>query len=45
MFMLEFLKLPLEQMVKHKMHKLLIYLVLPSEIMCLTSVTITWETT
>ncbi len=30
MFMLEFLRLPLEQMVKHKMHKLLIYLVLPS---------------
>jgi hypothetical protein len=43
MFMSELLKLPLKQMVKHKMQKLLIYLVLPSEILCLISVTITWE--
>jgi hypothetical protein len=39
------LKLPLEQMVKQKMQKLLICLVLPSEILCLTNVTIAWEIT
>jgi len=45
MFISKFLKLPLEQMVKQKMQKLLICLVLPFEILCLTSVTITWEIT
>jgi len=45
MLMLEFLRVLLEQMVKQKMHKLLIYLILPSKILYLISVTITWETT
>jgi len=41
--MSEFLKLPLKQMVKHKMQKLLICFILPLEILCLSSVIITWE--
>jgi len=38
MFISKYLKLPLKQIVKQMMHKLLIYLVLPSKILCLTSV-------
>jgi hypothetical protein len=44
MRMSEFLRLLLKQMVKHKMQKLLIYLVLPSNRLYLIGVTITWET-
>jgi hypothetical protein len=40
-----FLKLPLKQIMKQMMHKLLICLVLPSKILCLISVTIIWEIT
>jgi len=43
--MSKFFKLPLEQMVKQKMQKLVIYLVLLSKILCPTGVTITWEIT
>ncbi len=43
MFMLEYLKLPLEQIVKQMMHKLLICSVLPLEILCLIGVIIIWE--
>jgi hypothetical protein len=43
--MLEFLRQPYEQMVKQKMKRLLIFFVLPLEILCLTNVTITWEIT
>jgi hypothetical protein len=45
MLLLEFSKMLLEQMVKQKMHKLLIYLILPSKTLRLIGVTITWETT
>jgi hypothetical protein len=45
MFESKFLKLPLKQMVKQMMHRLLICLVLPSKILCLISVTTTWEIT
>jgi hypothetical protein len=45
MFMSKKFKLPLKQMVKQKMQKMLICLVLLSEILCLTSVKIIWEIT
>jgi len=45
MLMSKYLKLPLEQIVKQMMQKLLICSILPSEILCLTSVTIIWEIT
>jgi hypothetical protein len=45
MLMSEFLKFPLEQMVKQMMQRLLICLVLPLEIPCLIGVTTTWEIT
>jgi hypothetical protein len=45
MLMLEFLKLPFEQMVNLKMQKLLICLVLPLKILCMIGVIVTWETT
>ncbi len=45
MFMLKYLKLPLEQIVKQMMQKLLMYSIFPLETLCLTSVTIIWEIT
>jgi hypothetical protein len=43
--MSKYLKLPLEQIMKQMMQNLLIYSVLPSKILCMTSVTIIWEIT
>jgi hypothetical protein len=43
--MLKYLKLPLEQIVKQMMQKLLMYSIFPLETLCLTSVTIIWEIT
>jgi hypothetical protein len=45
MLMSKCLKLSLEQIVNQMMQKLLICSVLPSEILCLVSVTIIWEIT
>jgi len=45
MFMLEYLKLLLEQIMKQIMHKLLICSILTLKILCLTSVIIIWEIT
>jgi hypothetical protein len=44
-FMSEYLKLLLKQIMKYMMQKLLIYYILPYEILCLISVIIIWEIT